>query len=272
MMAPEVFKGEDYTFTADYYSLGVLAWELVTGSPPFMRTKSQREILTKVVHEQPKIPNDLSWELQDFLKRLLAKDPSYRLGYNGYKEIMNHPWLAGIDFEKVKARTYPSSIDLSDALPSLKFNKVYHLKCENEFNTDAENIPNESYLFCYETSQATVLPTATKKQFKLKPDFARFSESTKSNMIPLSKENVIGLSFDSSNNSIMNMYFKEASLSFTRNSDHGRFQSFISYKFPKNRLRYDQGRVDDEIPVEETPMTVMIPAYQTLKPKILADR
>jgi serum/glucocorticoid-regulated kinase 2 len=42
---------------------------------------------------------DMSDELKDIISKLLEKDPTKRLGSNGYKEIMNHKWFKDIDFD-----------------------------------------------------------------------------------------------------------------------------------------------------------------------------
>lgn len=60
---------------------------------PFDSKKDQSDLRDDVLTKDVEIPEHLSPELKDFLKKLLNKDPKSRLGKNGVDEIMNHPWL-----------------------------------------------------------------------------------------------------------------------------------------------------------------------------------
>lgn len=106
-MAPEVMTGHGYNYLADYYSLGVLAYEMLIGVPPFQKGQDEfkEEFLQKVIMKRPKIPSNLSTECRSFVLGLLDKDPTHRLGAKkGIKELTGHPWLAGMDFEAIVSR------------------------------------------------------------------------------------------------------------------------------------------------------------------------
>lgn len=81
-MAPEMFLKKGHTFNLDYYTLGVLLYELVAGFPPFY-SADQHHIMTKVLSEEVKFPNYFSRDLKDLIKSLLVKDPQKRLGSKG---------------------------------------------------------------------------------------------------------------------------------------------------------------------------------------------
>lgn len=79
-MAPEVVKEEPYNHTADLWSLGIVLYELATGSPPF--TAPNLVILVEHISKDPIIyPNSISGDFLHFLKGLLNKDPQKRLGW-----------------------------------------------------------------------------------------------------------------------------------------------------------------------------------------------
>jgi len=102
-MAPELAAKKPYTYAVDFYSLGVVAYEMLVGKAPFVCKSSDSEEFAEMIQKkEPSIPTRFSEELQDFLSRLLHKDPSKRLGSeNGAEEIMKHSWFEDIDFSKL---------------------------------------------------------------------------------------------------------------------------------------------------------------------------
>jgi serine/threonine protein kinase len=86
-MAPEMILRTGHSFGIDYYSLGALLYELVTGLPPYY-TKNHDELQESIICKQITFPQhiELSSEIKDLLERLLKKDEKYRLGsYIGIK-------------------------------------------------------------------------------------------------------------------------------------------------------------------------------------------
>lgn len=118
-MAPEAVARKGYTYSADYYSLGIIAYELAEGLPPFFRQNREDNITAQVLNEVPVMRSKRSAEFQDFVASLLSKDPNTRLGaVSGLNEIMSHSWLNSVDFQKIRRRknSTPASI-----LPLLKY-------------------------------------------------------------------------------------------------------------------------------------------------------
>lgn len=87
-------RKEPYTFAVDHYNIGTLAYELVTSKPPFIIKKDLQTLYDEILTKEPSIPSHLSRDLQDFLRGILHKSPSMRLGNKGIEDIINHPWLA----------------------------------------------------------------------------------------------------------------------------------------------------------------------------------
>ncbi|XP_011298389.1 ribosomal protein S6 kinase alpha-5-like isoform X2 [Fopius arisanus] len=99
-MAPEVVRGGSagHDIAVDWWSVGVLAYELLSGSSPFAvegHTNTQQEISRRILKTEPPIPSYLSPEVQDFLARLLVKDPRQRLGGGprDAEELKEHPFF-----------------------------------------------------------------------------------------------------------------------------------------------------------------------------------
>ncbi|MCA9683409.1 MAG: serine/threonine protein kinase, partial [Myxococcales bacterium] len=76
---PEIIRGEAPTPAADIYALGVLAWELLFGAPPFVgpTLRVLDDQLNRALPE-PVLPEDASPELEWLLRRMLAKNPADR--------------------------------------------------------------------------------------------------------------------------------------------------------------------------------------------------
>ncbi len=64
---------------------------MITGLPPFY-SPSAEEMFQKILYSELKIPENLSYDLADLLKKLLEKDPAKRLGSDltGANQIFNH--------------------------------------------------------------------------------------------------------------------------------------------------------------------------------------
>ena len=104
-MAPEVICRQNHTIVSDYFALGVLAYEFITGKRPYIgntRKEVKQVILAKQVQlNQLDMPDGWSVEALDFINKLLERKPQNRLGFNGIEEIKKHPWLNNIDWEKL---------------------------------------------------------------------------------------------------------------------------------------------------------------------------
>lgn len=98
-MPPELILRKGCSRPADWWALGCLAFEVLVGKPPFYHPDPQLSYRATVASEL-KIPNlGLSEPCVDFLRRLLEKDPTRRLGSGAdLLEVMSHPWLSEIDW------------------------------------------------------------------------------------------------------------------------------------------------------------------------------
>jgi serine/threonine protein kinase len=111
-MAPEVVQGLKYSFAVDWWSLGALGFDLLTGSPPFI-ANNHSKILEKIVKSKLVMPYFLGPDAKDLLTRLLRKEPTKRLGANMPKDMLiikKHRFFRRIDWVKLAKREVEAPI------------------------------------------------------------------------------------------------------------------------------------------------------------------
>ncbi|XP_057226551.1 ribosomal protein S6 kinase alpha-2 [Malurus melanocephalus] len=101
-MAPEVVNRRGHTQSADWWSFGVLMFEMLTGSLPF-QGKDRKETMALILKAKLGMPQFLSTEAQSLLRALFKRNPSNRLGagFDGVEEIKRHPFFVTIDWNKL---------------------------------------------------------------------------------------------------------------------------------------------------------------------------
>ncbi|WVR04665.1 hypothetical protein IAU60_001676 [Kwoniella sp. DSM 27419] len=100
-LAPELLSGHGYTKCVDWWTLGVLLYEMLTGLPPFY-DENTNEMYRKILSDPLRFPDAMGAEAKSLLTQLLNRDPARRLGVNGAQEIKDHPFFAKhIDFKKL---------------------------------------------------------------------------------------------------------------------------------------------------------------------------
>ncbi|OIW18370.1 hypothetical protein TanjilG_31510 [Lupinus angustifolius] len=104
-MAPEILLGKGHNKNADWWSVGILLYEMLSGKPPYTHT-NRKKLQEKIIHEKFKLPPFLTSEAHSLLKGLLLKDPSTRFGsgLNGDEQIKSHKWFRSINWKKLEAR------------------------------------------------------------------------------------------------------------------------------------------------------------------------
>lgn len=105
-MAPEVLQQESYGTAVDWWSFGILGFDLLTGASPF-RANNEAKIRYKILKQKLTLPFFLSPDARDLLTRLLRKDPKKRLGACMPKDmdmIKNHRFFRKIDWKKLELR------------------------------------------------------------------------------------------------------------------------------------------------------------------------
>ena len=102
-LAPEILLKQEYGFECDWWSFGVLLYEMITGIPPFY--SKDKDVLYDNI-----LTKDVEWKkyhtpvIKDLLTRLLTKDPRQRLA--SAEAIMKHKFFAHIDWTRMVQRNY----------------------------------------------------------------------------------------------------------------------------------------------------------------------
>jgi serine/threonine protein kinase len=98
-LAPEVLFRSGHGKAADWWTLGALLFEMLTGLPPFYASKRE-DLFSKIKFAAPPLPSTLSMEAADLIRSLLVKDPESRLGggLNGVADLKDHPFLSGVNW------------------------------------------------------------------------------------------------------------------------------------------------------------------------------
>lgn len=103
-IAPEILVGQKYTFSVDWWSFGVLVYEMLIGQSPF-QGDSEDELFESIRTDVPHYPKWLSKESQSLLQLLFVRDPSRRLGVVG--NIRDHAFFKLINWVALEARQVP---------------------------------------------------------------------------------------------------------------------------------------------------------------------
>lgn len=108
-LAPEVLLDDQgYTKMVDFWSLGVLVFEMCCGWSPFYAEDNQ-QMYKNIAFGKVRFPKDaLSPEGRNFVKGLLNRNPKHRLGAtDDARELRAHPFFADVDWEQLRAKKMP---------------------------------------------------------------------------------------------------------------------------------------------------------------------
>ncbi|KAG2200140.1 hypothetical protein INT47_012421 [Mucor saturninus] len=139
-LAPELLLGKGYTKNVDWWTLGVLLYEMLTGLPPFY-DENTNEMYRKILQQELKFPDDMSDSASSLLSGLLNRDPNARLGNKGTDEIKNHVFFKSIDWNKlmVKAVQPPFKPSVQNVYDTTNFDDEFTSEQPVESMTTAED-------------------------------------------------------------------------------------------------------------------------------------
>ena len=134
-LAPEILFSKEYGIQVDWWSLGVIIYEMISGYLPFKIMPNEK--VTKSVYKQKiKFFDHFSKDAKDLIKRLLEYNSKKRINY---EQIINHPFFKDIDWEKIENKEIvpPFLPVITDDNIFKYFNTVDELN--EEFNAHLKN-------------------------------------------------------------------------------------------------------------------------------------
>ncbi|KAK6245388.1 hypothetical protein SCA6_008478 [Theobroma cacao] len=102
-LAPEILLGTEHGYAADWWSVGIILFEFITGIPPFT-AECPEIIFDNILNRKipwPSVPSEMSYEAQDLINRFLIHDPNQRLGANGSTEVKAHAFFNGVNWDSL---------------------------------------------------------------------------------------------------------------------------------------------------------------------------
>ncbi|RKU47970.1 camp-dependent protein kinase catalytic subunit [Coniochaeta pulveracea] len=102
-LAPEVVSNKGYNKSVDWWSLGILIYEMLCGYTPFWDGGSPMKIYENIIKGKVKYPAYINPDAQDLLERLITHDLTKRLGnlFGGPQDVKSHPWFAEVTWERL---------------------------------------------------------------------------------------------------------------------------------------------------------------------------
>ena len=150
-VAPEVLKKSGYDKDIDWWSVGIILYEMLVGYAPFC-SKETTEVCYKVLNWKNylKIPKKikLSEEVKDLIFKMI-KNSDDRLGKNGAEEIKKHPFFKDVDWDNIRNSKAPFIPELKNEYDTKYFEKFemkepFYPKNINKFKRkDAEYVGYE---------------------------------------------------------------------------------------------------------------------------------
>lgn len=103
-LAPEIVERKGHGLAVDWWSVGCIIYEMLTGQPPFiLQNGNKEELFENIRHCNLKFPDNISPQCKDLLLKVFIADPTKRLGGGPEDglELMRHPWFAGVDWDMI---------------------------------------------------------------------------------------------------------------------------------------------------------------------------
>ena len=136
-MAPEIINGENYNNSIDWYSFGIVLYNMICGKSPFQSYNKENKEYISDYNKEIEYPENISPEAKELISKLIEKEPEKRLGYKSSDEIKNSDFFKGIDFDKIYNKEYraPFRPKVSREL-DLKYFDISYTEDNNLYSED----------------------------------------------------------------------------------------------------------------------------------------
>ena len=176
-MAPEVLFNKDHDYSVDYFSLGVILYELLMGKRPYHghnKKELRKDIVTRQARiNEENIPDNFVrsknfFDCINFINGLLERKKEKRLGYNGFQEIKEHSWLANFEWDDLINKTMqpPFIPPQSDSNYDKKYcNEIEKIgeETQKEYNNIKNKIDYNKYFEDYTCNNRLLFDKVEKK-------------------------------------------------------------------------------------------------------------
>ena len=152
---PEMVCREGHTFMCDWWSFGILLYELLYGNTPFFNEDTNRmyDLIKSgsisfpkyIILEGKEKKYKVSEDAKDLISKLLEKDPGIRLGRKGLKEIKKHPFFNNIKFDSIRKKKIKAPFK-----PKTMENEYFSNFDEEFLDMDINESPVEKWLSEYD--------------------------------------------------------------------------------------------------------------------------
>ncbi|KAL7662635.1 Serine/threonine-protein kinase psk1 [[Candida] zeylanoides] len=124
-MAPEVLRGEHYDQRVDWWSLGCVIFDMMSGKPPFTGN-SHRAIQEQIIRAKLKVPFYFSLDAKDLLAKLLNKNPAKRLDVDAkWDAFTRHRFFRKLDWARLDATVPPVVPKITDPILAENFSDEF---------------------------------------------------------------------------------------------------------------------------------------------------
>ncbi|KAI8900259.1 kinase-like domain-containing protein [Globomyces pollinis-pini] len=140
-LAPEVLIGKGYTKSVDWWTLGILLYEMIGGLPPFY-DENVNIMYNKILNDKLTFHDFMSADVIDLLSKLLDRDGGVRLGAGGAQEIKAHRFFGQVDWKKLISRQYtpPFRPNVASAMDTSNFDEEFTSEAATDSLTEGSQI------------------------------------------------------------------------------------------------------------------------------------
>ena len=139
-LAPEIIANDGHHIGADWWTLGVFIYEMLTGETPFYDEDGPSEMYEKILDLDYTYPPNFDPIAKDLIDKLLVFKPTKRLGVIKTPDIKDHPWFDGFQWDKL----YKQQLDAPYKRP---VKNKFDLSHFDQYDSDDEYIADDEFIY-----------------------------------------------------------------------------------------------------------------------------
>jgi len=148
-LAPEVIQKQGHGKAVDWWSLGILCFELSTGQPPFYH-QNAHIMYRKIRTENVRFPPTMEDKCQDLITQLLNRNPKERLGSGpgDVDDIQKHSWFKKMNWKDLfeKKMVPPYIPHVTSELDTSNFSKEFTNERPEDTFVESISLPDEAFV------------------------------------------------------------------------------------------------------------------------------